>query len=68
MLSSWNKVVVIIIIIITTTTTRKGPVQARVSTDIFHDGLRRETWNDTRITRAQYPIMLAVHSVRVANF
>ena len=48
--------------------TRKGPAQARVSTDIFHDGLRRETCSDTRITLAQYPIILAVHSVHFANF
>ena len=50
------------------TGTRKGPAQARVSTDIFHDGLRRETCSDTRITREQYPIILAVHSVHFANF
>ena len=47
--------------------TRKGPAQARVSTDIFHDGLRRETCSDTRITLAQYPIILAVHSVHFAK-
>ena len=29
--------------------TRKGPAQARVSMDIFHDGLRRETCSDTRV-------------------
>ena len=34
--------------------TRKGPAQARVNTDIIHDGLRRETCSDTRITLAQY--------------
>ena len=27
--------------------TRKGPAQARISTEIFHDGLRRETCSDT---------------------
>ena len=48
--------------------TRKGHAQARVSTDIFHDGLRRETCSDTRITLAQYRIILAVHSVHFANF
>ena len=48
--------------------TRKGTAPARVSTDIFHDGLRRETCSDTRITLAQYPIILAVHSVHFANF
>ena len=48
--------------------TRKGPAQARVSTDIFHDGLRRETCSDTRIPLAQYPIILAVHTVHFANF
>ena len=48
--------------------TRKGSPQARVSMDIFHDGLRRETCSDTRITLAQYPIILAVHSVHFANF
>ena len=48
--------------------TRKGPAQARVSTDIFHDGVRRETCSDVRITLAQYPNILAVHSVHFANF
>ena len=48
--------------------TRKGPAQARVSTNIFHDGLKTETCSDTRITLAQYPIILAVHSVHFANF
>ena len=48
--------------------TRKGPAHARVSTDIFHDGLRRETCSDTRITLAQYLIILVVHSVHFANF
>ena len=43
-------------------------MQAQVSTAIFHDGLRRETCSDTRITLAQYPIILAVHSVHFANF
>ena len=43
--------------------TMKGPAQARVSTDIFHDGFRRETCSDARITLAQYPIILTVHSV-----
>ena len=38
--------------------TRKGPAQARVSTDIFHDGLRRETCSDSRITLAKYPIII----------
>ena len=47
---------------------RKGPAQARVSMDIFHDGLRRETYSDTRITLAQYPIILVVHSVHFATF
>ena len=28
---------------------RKGPAQAQVTTDIFHDALRRETSSDTRI-------------------
>ena len=44
--------------------TSKGPAQVRVSMDIFHDGLRRKTC----ITLAQYPIILAVHSVHFANF
>ena len=44
------------------------PAQARVSMDIFHDGLKRETCSDTRITLAQCPIILAVHSVHFANF
>ena len=35
---------------------------------IFHDGLRRETCSDTRITLAQYPIILAGYSVHFANF
>ena len=48
--------------------TRKGPAQAGRSTDIFIDGLRRETCSDVRITLAQYPIILAVHSVHFANF
>ena len=52
----------------TTHKTRKGPAQARVSTGIFHDGLRRETCSDVRITLAQYPIILAVHSAHFANF
>ena len=34
----------------------------------FHDGLRRETCSDTRLTLAQYPIILDVHSVHFANF
>ena len=46
----------------------KGPAQARVSMDIFLDGLRSEICSDTRITLAQYPIILAVHSVHFANF
>ena len=37
--------------------TRKGPAQARMSTDIFHDSLRRETCSDTSITLAKYPII-----------
>ena len=48
--------------------TRKGPAQARVSMDILHDGLRRETCSDTHITLALYPIILVVHSVYFANF
>ena len=48
--------------------TRKEPAQARVSTDIFHDGLREETCSETRITLAQYPISLSVLSVHFANF
>ena len=43
----------------------KGP---RVSTDIFHDGLRRETCSDIRIMLAQSPIILAMPSVHFANF
>ena len=48
--------------------TSKGTAQARVSTDIFHDGIRRETCCDTHITLVQYPIILAMHSVHFANF
>ena len=49
--------------------TRKGSAQARVSTDIFHDCLRREICSDTPITLAQYLIIFfAVHSVHFANF
>ena len=48
--------------------TRKEPAQARVSTDIFDDGLRGETCSGTCITLAQYPIILAMHSVHFANF
>ena len=42
-------------------------MQARVSTDIFHDGLRRETCSDVQITLAQFAIRLAVHSAHFAN-
>ena len=41
--------------------TRKGPAQAWVSTDIFHDGLRKETCSDTHI------ILVQMHSVHFAN-
>ena len=47
---------------------RKGPAQAWVSTDIFYDGLRRKIRSDTRVTLAQYSIILAVHSVHFQNF
>ena len=47
--------------------TRKEPAQVQVSTAIFHDGVRRKTCSDTRITLAQYPIIMAVHSVHFAN-
>ena len=40
--------------------TRKGPAQARVSTDIFHDGLRREIYSDLRNTPLFWPCILPI--------